>query len=121
MGMSNQSTGFLKALGRQCQEDSIRWFGDSTAKTSLAHHTLALCGEVGELANIVKKIDRGSLDVNDPVVRVHLAEECADVLTYLLNVADMLGVDLETAYHTVRGKNEVRFTAQRKEREARNG
>jgi len=117
MGVSNQSTGLLVALGKQCKEDSEKWFGDTEAKSSLVHHTLALCGETGELANIVKKIDRKSLDINDPAVRVHLAEECADILTYLLNVTDMLGIDLERAYHIVRGKNDIRFTAQRRERE----
>jgi len=121
MGVSNQSTGLLVALGKQCKEDSEKWFGDTAAPRSLAHMTLALCGETGELANVVKKIDRKSLDPNDPAVRVHLAEECADILTYLLNVADMVGIDLEQAYHIVRGKNEKRFTEQRREREARNG
>jgi len=119
VAMSNQSTGFIVQLQKQCQDDSERWFGDTHAGHSLVHQTLALAGEVGELANIVKKIDRKSLDISDAATRIHLAEECADILTYLLNVADLLQIDLEQAYHIVRGKNEKRFMAARAEREAK--
>lgn len=119
VAMNNQSTGFIGKLQRQCQDDSERWFGDTHAGHNLVHHTLALCGEVGELANLVKKVDRGSLDISDAATRVHLAEECADIFTYLLNVADLLQIDLEQAYHIVRGKNDKRFIQQRQEREAK--
>lgn len=119
--MKDESTGFLNKMAQQCRDDSDRWFGD-TRGTSLAHHTLALCGEAGELANIVKKIDRGSLDFSDPRVRVMLAGEMADVLTYLLNIAHLCGVDLERAYNGVRRANELRFSHEREERERkRNG
>lgn len=106
-------------LSVQCVKDSERWFGDQAAAGSLPHHTLALAGEVGELANIVKKIDRGSLDPKDPKVRNMLAMEMTDVYVYLLNIAGLVGVDLEDMYKVVRSNNEKRFVEQRREREAK--
>lgn len=53
----------------------------------------ALAGEVGEACNIIKKIDRG-----DPGIgKNELADELADVLGYLVLVADHAGIDLEAA------------------------
>lgn len=104
-------------LSKQCVEDSQRWFGDTGAHKSLAHHTLALAGEVGEFANIVKKIDRGSLDIRDATVRYDLAMELTDVFTYMLNIAGLLNVDLSKSYMHVRANNEKRFIEERKIRE----
>jgi NTP pyrophosphatase (non-canonical NTP hydrolase) len=108
-------------LSVQCLEDSERWFGDSTAAHSLPHHALALAGEVGEFCNIVKKVDRGSLNIQDAKVRYELSMELTDVYVYVLNLAGLLGIDLEESYKIVRANNETRFMAQRAEREARNG
>ena len=108
-------------LEQQCLQDSDRWFGDQIpdirSMRSLIHHTLALCGEVGEVANIIKKIDRGSLDARNAITRNDLAMELADVYTYLLNVAGIVGIDLEKAYNTKRGINDGRFVAARRMRE----
>lgn len=109
-------------LQKQCVEDSERWFGDSDASSSVPHMALSLAGEVGEVCNLIKKIERGSLDINVAKVRVDLAMELADVYTYLLNMAGMLNIDLELAYHQKRTFNNRRFTAQREAREnAANG
>ena len=108
----------LEELTRQCVEDSQRWFGDTHASRSLPHHSLALAGEVGEFCNIIKKIDRGSLRYEDASTRYELMMEAADIFTYLLNIAGLIGVDLEKAYLHKRGENEKRFTAQREERES---
>lgn len=52
----------------------------------------ALAGEVGELANLVKKMRRGEdVDLTD------VAREAGDVLGYLVLVADALGIDLQDA------------------------
>jgi NTP pyrophosphatase (non-canonical NTP hydrolase) len=94
-------------LAVQCAEDSNLWFPG--AGSSLAHHTLALAGEVGELANIVKKIERGSLSIHDAAVKKELAMEQADIFTYLLNTAHLTRVDLIRAYEEKRRINAQRF------------
>jgi hypothetical protein len=108
----------LAELARQCVHDSERWFGDTvTMDRFLPHHTLALAGEVGELANIVKKIDRGSLNLNDPAVHRELVLEATDVLVYLMNIFGRLNVDPFVSYTFVRRANNVRFLEQRQKRE----
>lgn len=93
-------------LAQQCQEDSLRWFPESN---NVVHHALSLAGEVGELCNIIKKIDRGSLDIKDANVRYKLMMETTDVYVYLLNLAALFGLDLERSYEHVRALNEKRF------------
>jgi len=78
---------------------------------------LALCGEVGELANLTKKVDRGSINSDSALFKHDFAMELADILTYLLNISGMIGIDLEAAYHVKRDYNHERFTAARDARE----
>lgn len=114
----------LIKLTKQCVNDSERWFGDSGTAGGvhgIIHHSLAMAGEVGEFCNIVKKIDRGSLSINDAVTRNQLAMELTDVFVYVLNLAGLLGVDLSKTYDVVRSNNEKRFMQQRSERESRRG
>jgi NTP pyrophosphatase (non-canonical NTP hydrolase) len=107
----------LADLEKQCLDDSIRWFGDTVnIEGAIPHHALALAGEVGEFANIVKKIDRGSLDSREPRVRHDLAMELTDVLIYVLNLGALLRIDLEESYKIKRAENEQRFTAERARR-----
>ena len=63
----------------------------------------ALAGEVGESANIIKKIERGDFTLDE--AREKLASELADVQTYLDLLALRAGIDLGDA--TVRKFNEV--------------
>lgn len=58
----------------------------------LAQWMNALTGEVGEAANIIKKIDRGDMSLDE--ARKMLADELADIQTYLDIVAYQAGVDL---------------------------
>ena len=111
----------LGLLSKQCLEDTERWFGDQPASHSVVHHALALAGEVGEFANIVKKVDRGSYEFRDAKVRHMLAMELTDAFIYILNLAAMLNIDLEKSYMHVRGLNEKRFMLERAEREQREG
>ena len=66
-----------------------------------AHWVQALVGEVGELANILKKIDRGDYDECVPAVReqniLAIANELADIQCYLDILAFKLNVDLGQA------------------------
>lgn len=97
----------LVSLRDQCVRDSNLWFPGQSQ--TLMHHTLALCGEVGELANIVKKIDRGSLTLESELVQHDLESESADVLIYLLNVFGLIKVDPLKAYTAKRVFNDKRF------------
>lgn len=62
---------------------------------SLGEWCNAVLGELGEAANIIKKIQRGDLSLDD--ARQSLADEYADVATYLDILAFRTGVDLGEA------------------------
>jgi NTP pyrophosphatase (non-canonical NTP hydrolase) len=63
----------------------------------------AMTGEVGEAANLIKKIERGDITLDE--ARADLGKELADVQTYLDILAFRAGVDLGLA--TVEKFNEV--------------
>lgn len=69
----------------------------------------ALAGEVGELANITKKIARG--DTTVALQRAALAEEMSDVFIYLIKLSRQLEIDLERAYLEKLAVNGKRFIA----------
>jgi NTP pyrophosphatase (non-canonical NTP hydrolase) len=60
----------------------------------LAYTALGLAGEAGEVANKVKKILRGDRNMEDSTVDI--ADELGDVLWYAAQVAENLGVSLDT-------------------------
>jgi hypothetical protein len=64
---------------------------------------VAVCGELGELANLIKKVERGDLTLDE--ARVMMGKECADVVTYLDILAARIGVSLGEV--TVAKFNEV--------------
>lgn len=70
---------------------------------SLAQWSNAVLGELGEAANIIKKIERGDMTLDE--ARPSLAKEFADVQTYLDILAFRAGVDLGAA--TLQKWNEV--------------
>lgn len=61
----------------------------------LAQWANAVCGELGEAANIIKKIERGDKTLDE--AREELANELADVQTYLDLLAFRAGIDLGEA------------------------
>ncbi len=65
------------------------------AEWTPAHWMQATMGELGELANILKKVDRGDFTLKE--VKVDIANELADVQTYLDILAFKLGIDLGRA------------------------
>lgn len=78
------------------------------ANWSEADWLMALTGEVGELANLLKKIKRGHPSdgyANPEVAREECAKELADIQTYLDLLAAHLQVDLGQA--TISKFNEV--------------
>lgn len=95
----------LQEIVAQCQRDSVAWFPDTAF--DLPFTVLALCGEVGELANLVKKVERGTHDHRD--LHPKMVEEATDAFVYLCDVFAILGVDMEAAYHAKRAVNFGRF------------
>lgn len=72
---------------------------------------LALTGEVGELAEIFQwKTDAEAANIAaNPAEYTHLQEELADVLMYLVRLADVTGVDLNAAVADKLQKNARKY------------
>lgn len=62
---------------------------------SLGEWMCAVSGEVGEAANIIKKIKRGDVSLED--ARAELAKEFADIVIYLDLTAKQAGINLGQA------------------------
>jgi dCTP diphosphatase len=75
--------------------------------------TLALVGEVGELAELLQwlRYEDQSTAVREQPLHGRLAEELSDVLLYLLRLADVVGIDIAQAAAHKLGANEQRFPA----------
>ncbi len=72
---------------------------------------LALVGEVGELAELFQWLPAGEarqLAESEPL-RTRAGEELADVLLYLVRLADVLGIDLADAARRKIADSEQRF------------
>ena len=76
---------------------------------------LALVGEIGELAELLQwRTDAEVIDLaGTEAGRERLADELADVFTYLLSLADALGVDLSAAVHAKLDKNAAKYPVDR--------
>lgn len=67
--------------------------GNLNSDTEVLHFlALAICGEVGELANLVKKVWRGD-EVDPNAIR----DELADIRIYLEHLSRALDIDLDRA------------------------
>jgi NTP pyrophosphatase (non-canonical NTP hydrolase) len=106
----------LQELTRSQREFDLKYesFGRSWATPItqdniqvLLELVVALAGEVGEVANLAKKTARGDFTLEE--ARGDLAGELADVLIYVLKIADQLQVDLEGALTTKMQLNARRF------------
>lgn len=75
---------------------------------------LELCGEVGELANLEKKIWKGR-DIDPALLR----DEAADVAIALLNYANSRGLDLAGAVEVKMGRIDERRRSDSSNPEAR--
>ena len=99
----------LQEMAKLCGEDSRMWFPKTA--NDLVFLTLALNGEAGELANVVKKIARGSTSMRDPKVRLQIMQELMDTMIYAMCIADALHIDIEKLYLKVRSDNAGRFNS----------
>lgn len=80
----------------------------SSNPRDLEHLIVCMLGELGEFANILKKVVRG--DVPYESVEQDLHEELTDVFIYLIKVAAQSGVDLEARFLAKLKENEKRFS-----------
>lgn len=71
----------------------------------------ALLVEAAELAEIFQWMtpEQSSHAAADPAIKQHIGEELADVLLYLLQLADHTGVDLERAVQDKLVKNAAKY------------
>ena len=74
---------------------------------------LALVGEVGELAELFQWVpaDAAAESVEEPGRRERVGQEMADVLLYLVRLADVLGVDLMEATRAKHASSRAKFPA----------
>jgi len=94
-------------MAQGAHRDSSRWFGHYPATQTLPNQVLCLAGEVGELANLVKKIVRGDFTLDEK--REEVENEVADIFTYFLCIAGLLEIDPQWVYERKHVLNEARF------------
>jgi NTP pyrophosphatase (non-canonical NTP hydrolase) len=72
---------------------------------------LALVGEVGELAELFQWLpaEEARNLAGDEPLKTRAGEEMADVLLYLILLADVVGIDLGAAAHAKMDDSERRF------------
>jgi len=72
---------------------------------------LAMTGEVGEVVELLQWVREADLAAHfaDAARRERIGDELADVLIYLVRLADVLGVDLGAAAETKLARNRQRF------------
>lgn len=88
---------------------------------SLKNLILSVSLESAELLELTQWKDDETVDsaVADPVFRDRLAEECADVLLYLLLIAERAGFDLTAAAAAKIETNEVKYPVEKSRGNAR--
>ncbi|AMC35405.1 MazG nucleotide pyrophosphohydrolase domain-containing protein [Janthinobacterium sp. B9-8] len=74
----------------------------------LEHLVVCMLGEIGEYANILKKVVRGDLDYE--TAKPLLSEELTDVFIYLVKISGQTGIDLESNYLEKMKKNSDKFS-----------
>jgi NTP pyrophosphatase (non-canonical NTP hydrolase) len=70
--------------------------------------SLGLCGEAGEVAEVVKKLRRGSISY--PEAQELMKGELADVFTYLMALCGMYEINIIDAYYEKRFENDERHS-----------
>lgn len=101
----------LMVLAGEMRKNSERWFPqihDGSIDLT-TFYALGLAGEAGEVANIAKKLMRSEPGLNVVDLHAGLATELADVFTYLLLLAEELGVLLVDEYERKVAVNEERW------------
>lgn len=104
---------------RQIEADVKRGFSrelqtDAERIAQLTQDTVGLIGEVGEFANLLKKVDLTSRIERYDGVSINsatpdLREELADIMIYVLRLASALGGDIESDLLKKMSKNDERY------------
>lgn len=99
----------LQAQFDSTHKSTTRWDTQVTAEKIgvLEHLVVCLVGEVGEFANITKKISRGDITLADAYPS--LASELADTFIYLLKISNQANIDLEAEFLAKLAANRRRF------------
>jgi hypothetical protein len=92
-------------IAEQCGNDSRDWFPNFADNTTL--YALAAAGEVGELCNVIKKVERGTHTYEE--VSGQIVSEAMDAVIYLLCLLDYEGQDVAALYDKFRSQNVARF------------
>jgi NTP pyrophosphatase (non-canonical NTP hydrolase) len=95
----------INDIAEQCGRDSKEWFPDLAQNTTFM--ALAAAGEVGELCNLVKKVERGTHSPDE--VAGQIVQEAMDAIIYLLCILDIEGQDVAALYNMIRSRNVGRF------------
>jgi NTP pyrophosphatase (non-canonical NTP hydrolase) len=87
----------------------FRWSAEISSENlqQLQYLMISLAGEVGELANCIKKVIRGDKEYD--VSKAEINEELVDVFIYVLKLAYQMNVDLESNFLHKLEKNKLRF------------
>lgn len=78
----------------------------------LEHILLATVGEIGETANILKKVIRGDRSFED--AKRELSEEITDVFIYVIKLIYQMDIDIEYEYLKKMKENSKRFEKYKK-------
>jgi NTP pyrophosphatase (non-canonical NTP hydrolase) len=83
--------------------------------------SMALAGEAGELLEIFQWLteDDSHAAAHEPERRNAVAEELADILQYVLRIADLLGIDINQALWDKLAKNAEKYPVDRSRGNAR--
>ncbi len=111
--MKSMKTNDLDILTRRLSafRDARDWQQFHTLKDLI----ISLNLEAGELLELTQWKSSTSFEASlrDPAYKQHLQEECADVLNYLLMVADKAGIDLIKAAHEKIDANEKKYPVEK--------
>jgi NTP pyrophosphatase (non-canonical NTP hydrolase) len=91
----------------EMERDSNRWFDYEDGEHQLRTFVLGLCGESGEVADLLKKYIRGSKTFDE--MKDLMEVELIDVFHYWCLLIGLLGVDVEVVYRKKRKVNVARF------------
>jgi NTP pyrophosphatase (non-canonical NTP hydrolase) len=95
----------INEIAEQCGVDGRDWFPDVADSPTIM--ILAACGEVGELANLQKKVERGDFATEEVLDK--MVGEAMDALIYLFCYLDYEGQDVAALYEKIRENNVRRF------------